>query len=62
MSENRKTGKKYADKVLDVTIEQHQPNRIGAVEKIHDKLREVHDTKSRRYKGFEWVVSSSDLK
>ena len=62
MSENRNTDKKYIDKVLDVTVSQHKFSRVNATQKIHDKLNEMYDTKSRRYVGFEWVVSSIDLK
>ena len=62
ISENRSTDKRYIDKVLSVTISQHKFCRTNATPKIHNKLREVYDTKSRRYVGFEWVVSSIDLK
>ena len=62
ISENRSTNKRYADKVLEVTINQYEFSRTNATPKIHEKLKEIYDTKSRRYVGFEWVVSSNDLK
>ena len=61
LSENRTTNKRYVDKVLNVTIEQREYNRVNAVIKIHDKLRKIYDTKSRRYRGFQWVVDSLDI-
>lgn len=61
ISENRNTNKKYNNKVLEVTISQHKFSRVNATQKIHDKLKETYNTKSRRYVGFEWVVSSIDL-
>lgn len=62
LSENRSTNKRYVDKVLHITIEQREYCRTNAVTKIHKKLRDQYDTKSRRYRGFEWVVDSLDLK
>jgi 3-dehydroquinate dehydratase len=61
-SENRKTNERYTDKVLNVTVSQHDFNRTNATQKIHDILKKQYDTKSRRYLGFEWVVSSVELK
>jgi hypothetical protein len=61
LSENRATYKRYVDKVLNITIEQREFNRTNAVNKIHENLRNTYDTKSRRYRGFLWVVDCLEL-
>ena len=61
LSENRATGGKYVDKVVHVTILQREYNRTNATDKIHIKLMETYHTKSRRYRGFQWVVDSLDI-
>ena len=62
ISENRATDQPYVDKVITIEVEQRQYSRTAATDKIHKILGKTYDTKSRRYKGFEWVVSTSDLK